>query len=110
MGTAFGCLAASSLQPLGIVLSAPQVYALVGVAAMLAGNCRVPLTSVLLLFELTRDYFIILVCWKPPRSRSPGIVTISSLPNIALDCALSEPSCAASAPCSWFATICAGSD
>ncbi len=38
-----------------------QVYALVGVAAMLAGNCRVPLTSVLLLFELTRDYFIILV-------------------------------------------------
>lgn len=32
----------------------PQVYALVGVAAMLAANCRVPLTSVLLLFELTR--------------------------------------------------------
>ena len=31
-----------------------QVYALVGVAAMLAANCRVPLTSVLLLFELTR--------------------------------------------------------
>ena len=61
MGTAFGCLAASSLQPLGIALAAPQVYALVGVAAMLAANCRVPLTSVLLLFELTRDYFIILV-------------------------------------------------
>ena len=61
MGTAFGCLAAASLQPLGIALAAPQVYALVGVAAMLAANCRVPLTSVLLLFELTRDYFIILV-------------------------------------------------
>ena len=41
--------------------SAAQVYALVGVAAMLAANCRVPLTSVLLLFELTHDYFIILV-------------------------------------------------
>ena len=27
---------------------------------MLAGNCAVPLTSVLLLFELTRDYLIIL--------------------------------------------------
>ena len=25
MGTAFGCLAASSLQPLGVALSAPQV-------------------------------------------------------------------------------------
>ena len=37
-----------------------QVYALVGVAGMLAANCRVPLTSVLLLFELTRDYALIL--------------------------------------------------
>lgn len=27
---------------------------------MLASNCSVPLTSVLLLFELTRDYLIIL--------------------------------------------------
>lgn len=27
---------------------------------MLAANCRVPLTSVLLLFELTRDYALIL--------------------------------------------------
>lgn len=26
---------------------------------MLASNCQVPLTSVLLLFELTRDYLII---------------------------------------------------
>ena len=61
MGTAFGCIAATALHPLGIALAAPQVYALVGVAAMLAANCRVPLTSVLLLFELTHDYFIILV-------------------------------------------------
>jgi H+/Cl- antiporter ClcA len=30
------------------------------VAAMLASNCQVPLTSILLLFELTRDYLIIL--------------------------------------------------
>lgn len=29
-------------------------------AALLASNCAVPLTSVLLLFELTRDYLIIL--------------------------------------------------
>jgi hypothetical protein len=32
----------------------------VGVAAVIAGNCRVPLTAILLLFELTRDYTIIL--------------------------------------------------
>lgn len=43
-----------------IPVAAPQAYALVGVAAMLAANCQVPLTSVLLLFELTHDYFIIL--------------------------------------------------
>ena len=43
-----------------IPVAAPQAYALIGVAAMLAANCQVPLTSVLLLFELTRDYFVIL--------------------------------------------------
>lgn len=39
---------------------------------MLASNCSVPLTSVLLLFELTRDYLIILptmaavgIRWEP---------------------------------------------
>lgn len=37
-----------------------EVYALVGAAAMLAAFCRVPLTSVLLLFELTQDYSIVL--------------------------------------------------
>ena len=31
-----------------------------GVGAMLASTCEVPLTSILLLFELTRDYLIIL--------------------------------------------------
>lgn len=36
------------------------MYALVGVAGILAASCRVPLTSVLLLFELTRDYALIL--------------------------------------------------
>ncbi|EFJ35443.1 hypothetical protein SELMODRAFT_80641 [Selaginella moellendorffii] len=38
----------------------PQAYALVGMAAMLAAVCSVPLTSVLLLFELTKDYHILL--------------------------------------------------
>ncbi len=43
----------------GLAMSAPQAYALVGVAAMLAAICQVPLTAVLLLFELTQDYTII---------------------------------------------------
>ncbi|KAG0599558.1 hypothetical protein M758_12G161400 [Ceratodon purpureus] len=38
----------------------PQAYALVGMAALLAAVCSVPLTSVLLLFELTKDYHILL--------------------------------------------------
>ncbi|XP_006646251.2 chloride channel protein CLC-e [Oryza brachyantha] len=40
-------------------VASPQAYGLVGMAATLAGVCKVPLTSVLLLFELTRDYRIV---------------------------------------------------
>ncbi|GAB2235607.1 hypothetical protein Drorol1_Dr00026037 [Drosera rotundifolia] len=43
-----------------IEVASPQAYGLVGMAATLAGVCQVPLTSVLLLFELTQDYRIIL--------------------------------------------------
>lgn len=67
LGSAYGRLAASALawaEPTyhvsWISLASPQAYALVGMAATLAGVCQVPLTSVLLLFELTRDYRIIL--------------------------------------------------
>ncbi|CAL4947897.1 unnamed protein product [Urochloa decumbens] len=41
-------------------VASPQAYGLVGMAATLAGVCKVPLTSVLLLFELTQDYRIVL--------------------------------------------------
>jgi H+/Cl- antiporter ClcA len=41
-------------------LASANTYALVGAAAMLAAFCRVPLTSVLLLFELTQDYELVL--------------------------------------------------
>jgi hypothetical protein len=67
LGSAYGKLASvvfAAADPrfsLGeLSLAAPQAYALVGMAAMLAGVCQVPLTSVLLLFELTQDYRIIL--------------------------------------------------
>ncbi|XAR73088.1 hypothetical protein NMG60_11019959 [Bertholletia excelsa] len=41
-------------------VASPQAYGLVGMAATLAGVCKVPLTAVLLLFELTQDYRIVL--------------------------------------------------
>jgi H+/Cl- antiporter ClcA len=59
LGSAFGLFVHNVGDSAGLILSAPQAYALVGVAAMLASNCGVPLTAILLLFELTRDYLII---------------------------------------------------
>lgn len=51
-------LAAQSLFPsLNIV---PGAFAMVGMAAVLAGAVHAPLTAILLLFEMTRDYRIIL--------------------------------------------------
>jgi len=41
-------------------VAAPPAYAMVGMAAVLAASVRAPLTAILLLFELTRDYRIIL--------------------------------------------------
>ena len=41
-------------------IAAPPAYAMVGMAAVLAASARAPLTAILLLFELTRDYRIIL--------------------------------------------------
>lgn len=77
LGSAFGGTAALLMAPIGIPVAAPQAYALVGVAAMLAANCQVPLTSVLLLFELTHDYFIIL-----PTLAAVGIsYWVASLPT-----------------------------
>ncbi|MFN6517591.1 MAG: chloride channel protein [Nostoc sp. CreGUA01] len=41
-------------------MAAPPAYAMVGMAAMLAASVRAPLTAILMLFELTRDYRIVL--------------------------------------------------
>ena len=57
LGAAFG-QAVNALFP-GIT-APPGAYALVGMAAVLAGTAHAPATSILLLFELTRDYSIIL--------------------------------------------------
>jgi CIC family chloride channel protein len=39
--------------------AAPGAYALVGMGALFAGIVRVPMTSVLMIFEMTRDYAVI---------------------------------------------------
>uniref|UniRef100_A0A0D6QYJ3 Chloride channel protein n=1 Tax=Araucaria cunninghamii TaxID=56994 RepID=A0A0D6QYJ3_ARACU len=63
VGAVFGGLAAEVINaaiPGNAAVAHPQAYALVGMAATLASVCSVPLTSVLLLFELTKDYRILL--------------------------------------------------
>lgn len=57
LGGAYG-LAVERLFP-SLPLSAPA-FAMVGMAAVLAGAVHAPLTAILLLFEMTRDYRIIL--------------------------------------------------
>ncbi len=57
LGGAFGLIMQQLFPTLGI--SAPA-YALVGMAAVLAGAVHAPLTATLLLFEMTSDYRIIL--------------------------------------------------
>jgi chloride channel protein, CIC family len=57
LGQAYG-LAMQSIFPGSV--AAPAAYAMVGMAAVLAGSVHAPLTSILLLFEMTRDYRIIL--------------------------------------------------
>lgn len=57
-GAAFGeALDGVGLLPEG---SSPASYALVGMAAMVAGTTHAPMTAILILFELTTDYKVIL--------------------------------------------------
>lgn len=57
LGGAFGQVASQVFPGLQI---APPAFAMVGMAAVLAGAVHAPLTAVILLFEMTRDYRIIL--------------------------------------------------
>jgi len=60
LGAAYGKLMALILPLSPGSIAAPPAYAMVGMAAVLAASARAPLTAILLLFELTRDYRIIL--------------------------------------------------
>jgi H+/Cl- antiporter ClcA len=63
MGAALGAAYGAAAQHLPfadeLVVGSPAAYALVGMAATLAAVCRVPLTAILLLFEYTQDFRII---------------------------------------------------
>lgn len=59
LGSAYG-LFLKMIPALNGHIAGPPAYAMVGMAAVLASSARAPLTSILLLFELTRDYRIVL--------------------------------------------------
>ena len=57
LGGAFGTVANQMLPD---VTAAPGAYALVGMAAVFAGAAHAPITAIIILFEMTNDYRIIL--------------------------------------------------
>ncbi len=57
LGAAYGLMASSLFPSLGLSSSA---FAMVGMAAVLSATIRAPLTGILLLFEMTNDYRIVL--------------------------------------------------
>jgi len=56
-GSFFGLTAASIFPDLGIT---PEAYALVGMAAIVSGATFAPLTAIIIIFEMTDDYGLIL--------------------------------------------------
>ncbi|MEH1850851.1 MAG: chloride channel protein [Nostoc sp.] len=59
-GSAYAKILAVAFPAICDQMAAPPAYAMVGMAAVLAASVRAPLTAILMLFELTRDYRIVL--------------------------------------------------
>ena len=60
LGAAYGAAATQLPFAAALGVGSPAEYALLGMAAVLAAICRVPLTAVLLLFEYTQDFRMLL--------------------------------------------------
>lgn len=60
LGSAYAKVLALAMPSIAKYMAGPPAYAMVGMAAVLAGSVRAPLTSIILMFELTRDYRIVL--------------------------------------------------
>lgn len=72
-GGAYGQFVAdvASALPLALAVPAPPAYAAVGAASVLAALLRAPLAAAMLLFELTRDYDVVL-----PLIASAGVAAV----------------------------------
>lgn len=62
IGATFGGAFGLFLQELGVMRdgSSPATFALVGMAAVMAGSTHAPLTAILMLFELTRNVYVLI--------------------------------------------------
>ncbi|MBD2039519.1 chloride channel protein [Microcoleus sp. FACHB-672] len=89
LGSAYAKILVLAIPTIQSVMASPPAYAMVGMAAVLAGSARAPLTAILLLFELTRDYRIVLPlmaavglsvwlvdCLKPVKTSSSNLQEI----------------------------------
>lgn len=62
LGAATGAAFGSVLEAVGLIPAggSPAAYALVGMAAVVAGTSHAPLTAILIVFEITRDVYVLL--------------------------------------------------
>ncbi|MCG5073663.1 ClcB-like voltage-gated chloride channel protein [Paraburkholderia tagetis] len=60
MGAVFGCLFGQGMHALWPHASAPYAYAMVGMGAFLAGATQAPLMAILMIFEMTLSYQVVL--------------------------------------------------
>ncbi len=62
LGAGTGAFFGALLDTMGLIPAggSPAAYALVGMAAVVAGATHAPLTAILILFELTRDVYVLL--------------------------------------------------
>ncbi len=62
LGAATGAFIGVGLEKLGLIPDggSPASYALVGMAAVVAGSTHAPLTAILIVFEITRDPYVLL--------------------------------------------------
>jgi len=62
LGAGAGACFGVTLETLGLIPEggSPAAYALVGMAAVVAGTTHAPLTAILIIFEITRDIYVLL--------------------------------------------------
>ena len=60
LGAIYGNVLMLILPPELVQIAPPAAYAMVGMAAVLASSAKAPLTAIILLFEMTQNYLIVL--------------------------------------------------